>query len=90
MWMLPRFQTNGSAAEPIHSSVFPFTNHQITLRVFGVGSDATGKRSLPSTLMPQAKTIWRSWMRTQDLANIPIPSPHRRAINACLSLDVGR
>ena len=68
MWMLPA-GINGD--RPIHASVFPFTNHRITLRVFRGSSIA------------RRRTDCR-WVRITDLSSVPIPSPHRRAITACL------
>lgn len=76
MWILPplrldRFNRSSLSGRPIHSSVFPFTNHRVTLRVFRQRSrqvQGTGQR----------------WFSLYQLNSIPIPSPHRRAITALL------
>jgi A/G-specific adenine glycosylase len=71
MWILPSFQLDGlkpsSLREPIHSSVFPFTNHRITLDIFRVGRGKIDNRR-------------ERWFYPRELSSIPIPSPHRRAI----------
>ena len=72
MWMLPRLTTAPAKRKPLHVSEFPFTNHRITLTVF-----------------PQAAT-WRSaksfqrWFPIDGLHSIPLPSPHRRALEAII------
>jgi A/G-specific adenine glycosylase len=53
----------------IHTSRFTFTNHQIDLVVF-------------ARLLPLSAS--RRWFRRDELATIPMPSPHRRAMNALL------
>jgi A/G-specific adenine glycosylase len=76
MWMLPPFKLDGLKPSilrrPIYVSMFPFTHHRVKLRVF-----------------PQpAREIYtgsQRWFRTDALGAIPIPSPHRRAINALLA-----
>jgi A/G-specific adenine glycosylase len=116
MWMLPSLPSGGDVKRrPIHTSVFPFTNHRVTLQVFDVattcGSPGRGKRSdWPSTATKpttqsavvgrahrwadppdrQRKNRRRLWVKITELNTVPIPSPHRRAIVACLSLDVRR
>jgi len=84
MWMLPRHHEPTNGREPIHSSEFPFTNHQITLRVFRSHRCA----AVAGQVLRSPKN--QTWMPIADLNSIAIPSPHRRAINACLSLSVGR
>ncbi len=83
MWILPpvpadAFPTS-SVRAPIHVSHFPFTHHQIELRVF---------KRLPSRKPEESQR----WFTRKALNAIPIPSPHRRAINALLNcaLDVPR
>jgi A/G-specific adenine glycosylase len=66
MWMLPQMKRTPSGS-PIYMSIFPFTNHRITLRLFRRGADKIDKRT-------------RRWFSFRDLRSIPIPSPHRRAI----------
>jgi A/G-specific adenine glycosylase len=67
MWMLPSIPVP-APREPIYSARFPFTHHQITLRIFAspVRRPKTGER----------------WFAFDDIDRIPVPSPHRRAIEA--------
>ncbi len=67
MWMLPPFIARSTSTPPIHSSVFPFTNHQITLRVHSRRRGKIDNRR-------------QRWFDRSSLNKIPIPSPHRRAI----------
>ncbi len=69
MWMLPA-AISPNKAKPLHVARFPFTNHQITLRVFETGSNGT--------------SVTQRWFALPELDRIPIPSPHRRAIEALL------
>jgi A/G-specific adenine glycosylase len=76
MWMLPALKLDGlkpsSLGRPVYVSTFPFTHHRVNLRVFRQPPreiDAAGQR----------------WFRMDALGAIPIPSPHRRAINALLA-----
>jgi A/G-specific adenine glycosylase len=70
MWILPRL-TGEPHAAPIHQSKFPFTHHRITLAVFSETKFLVGQH--------------HRWFAVADLAAIPLPSPHRRALNALLS-----
>ncbi len=67
MWILPAVRSGPSKARSIYTSIFPFTNHRVKLRVFRQRSPATANRR-------------RRWVRIDSLDSIPIPSPHRRAI----------
>jgi A/G-specific adenine glycosylase len=77
MWILPPLKLNGFKPSifrrpPVYEAAFPFTHHRVTLNVFGQRKcklDARGKDF----------AITR-WFAFADLASIPIPSPHRRAI----------
>jgi A/G-specific adenine glycosylase len=72
MWMLPALKKGGpNAARPVHSSVFPFTNHRVHLRVF-------------RTAEIRRRGMQTRWIAIPQLDTLPIPSPHRRAINALL------
>jgi A/G-specific adenine glycosylase len=70
MWMLPAVKSAPKNRKPRHVSKFPFTNHQITLRVFSIPPNGT---------RPDQR-----WFPLRRLGSIPIPSPHRRAIDALL------
>jgi A/G-specific adenine glycosylase len=77
MWMLPSLTAFACTADKaIHSAVFPFTHHQITLRVFRPNR-APHRRA------------GTKWVAIDQLKSLPIPSPHRRSIDACLQLGVG-
>ena len=72
MWILP--QLNGSHQKKcaIHESAFSFTHHRITLQVFSAKS-----------FSPLEHAMTR-WFTRPQLDRIPIPSPHRRAIEQLL------
>jgi A/G-specific adenine glycosylase len=72
MWMLPRLQAAPTKRNPLHVSEFPFTNHRITLAVFR--QTAAGG---------PAKSFHR-WFPIDGLDSIPLPSPHRRALEAII------
>jgi A/G-specific adenine glycosylase len=76
MWTLPPLQLDrlkrSSLGRPIHTSVFPFTNHRITLQIFRGGQRRIDHRH-------------QRWFLERELQSIPIPSPHRRAIEALLN-----
>ena len=69
MWILPPLQSECPTfqARTAYESVFPFTHHRITLAVY--------RREPPKRIAPE-----QQWMR--EIENVPIPSPHRRAIEA--------
>ena len=67
MWILPRLNCPHSKNLPLHRSDFPFTHHKITLTVY------RGSRS-------EKQTAAQRWFSRQELAAIPLPSPHRRAL----------
>jgi A/G-specific adenine glycosylase len=71
MWILPPLKLDrlkrSSFDRLVHASVFPFTHHRITLQIFrrpARGIDNHAER----------------WFEKSELDSIPIPSPHRRAI----------
>jgi A/G-specific adenine glycosylase len=68
MWMLPRLKTIPRKQKPLHISEFPFTNHRITLIVL------TKKVHRPSSRFLQ------HWFPIDQIASLPLPSPHRRAL----------
>ena len=71
MWMLPALASTRTCA-PLHVSKFPFTHHEVTLQIF-----AARPASAPSRE--------QRWFPLRSLESIPIPSPHRRAIEALLA-----
>jgi A/G-specific adenine glycosylase len=72
MWILPPLKLDGfkpsSLSRPIHTSVFPFTNHRVTLRVYRQQAHQIDHRV-------------QRWFRKEELDAIPIPPPHRRTID---------
>jgi A/G-specific adenine glycosylase len=73
MWMLPRLSSPPPLRQPMHVSEFPFTNHRITLAVFRQESQ------------PRERTSTQRWFSIGTLDSLPLPSPHRRALNHILS-----
>jgi A/G-specific adenine glycosylase len=77
MWILPPLKHDGlkpssSRRSPVHSLVFPFTCHRVTLRVF-------------RQRRHKIANDWQRWFSIRSLNSIPIPSPHRRAITDLFS-----
>ena len=73
MWMLPRLAIAPTKRKPLHTAEFPFTNHRITLAVF------------PQTAPRRSAKSFRRWFRIDGLGSIPLPSPHRRALEMLIS-----
>ncbi|MEY2482892.1 MAG: A/G-specific adenine glycosylase [Verrucomicrobiota bacterium] len=74
MWMLPRLALAPTASEALHLSQFPFTHHRITLAVYAHKSMAKRNQH-------------QRWFRINELPSVPLPSPHRRALNQILALS---
>lgn len=74
LWILPPLDGLKPSGLPrsIHTSVFPFTNHRITLQIFPVGLRKISHREA-------------RWFSRRELESLPIPSPHWRAIKALLN-----
>ncbi len=72
MWILPSLQARSVITRPIHTSIFPFTNHRITLKVFAQPA-------------PRTRARGQHWFSLAQLASIPLPSPHRRAVEQLLA-----
>jgi A/G-specific adenine glycosylase len=74
MWMLPEWNGPAKRQPPLHISTFPFTHHQVTLKIFaGSARDVGGSGE--------------KWFSGAALHSIPIPSPHRRALTALLAVE---
>ena len=71
MWILPPLRVDGSTFQPrpVYKAVFPFTHHRITLAVY--------RHPAPSKIAPE-----QQWV--QAIEDVPMPSPHRRAIEALI------
>jgi A/G-specific adenine glycosylase len=72
MWILPRLAKKPVAHRPAHRSEFPFTHHRITLAVYPGLHKGKKSRGL-------------RWFAIRDLPSVPVPSPHRRALNDILA-----
>jgi A/G-specific adenine glycosylase len=72
MWILPRLTSRPAASQPVHRSEFHFTHHRITLAVYS------------QSPLRKAKTAQR-WFAIDEVSSIPLPSPHRRALDAILA-----
>jgi len=77
MWVLPRLAEAPKASDALHLSQFPFTHHRITLAVYAHESAVK-------------KTQRQRWFPISDLRSIPVPSPHRRALNQILASTTHR
>jgi A/G-specific adenine glycosylase len=71
MWILPRLTSAPPARQPLHRSQFPFTHHRITLTVYS-DNGASGN-------------VTARWFPLAELSSIPLPSPHRRALDDILA-----
>jgi len=72
MWILPRLTCRPTTSQPVHRLEFPFTHHRITLAVYAHEAAAP-------------ESSFRNWFPIKMLSSIPIPSPHRRALNKLLA-----
>jgi A/G-specific adenine glycosylase len=72
MWTLPPLTIKANGTRPLHVSTFPFTHHRVTLRVY---------RHRPRKI----DIITQRWFARAALGSIPIPSPHRRAIEQLMA-----
>jgi A/G-specific adenine glycosylase len=71
MWILPPLQSRAARQRPAYRSIFPFTNHRVTLNVYALRRQKIDNHS-------------QRWIRIDSLDSIPIPSPHRRALQILL------
>jgi A/G-specific adenine glycosylase len=76
MWILPRLADAPAIGKVLHRSQFPFTHHRITLAVYP-----------HDTARGQSDSSQR-WFPLHELPSIPLPSPHRRALNHLLGSPV--
>ena len=77
MWILPQLgrsclKQRHFQQRPVYESVFPFTHHRVTLSVYPRAA-------------PKRTAFGKKWFRS--IAQIAMPSPHRRAIEALLDAD---
>ena len=70
MWILPRLEQASADARLLHRSHFPFTHHRVTLDVFDAAH------------VPASRA--HRWFALKELDSIPLPSPHRRALQSIL------
>ena len=67
MWKLPAIALPRSGEAPLLQLEYPFTHHRVTLSIFSA--------PLPTTLADNQR-----WVNVADLAEVALPSPHRRAL----------
>jgi A/G-specific adenine glycosylase len=77
MWILPPLEPDcleqaRFQRRPVYESVFPFTHHRVTLSVY--------RRPAPKRI-----ASGQQWF--VSIEEVPMPSPHRRAIDALLDAD---
>ncbi len=77
MWILPPLEPDCLGEQhfqrrPVYESVFPFTHHRVTLSVY--------RRPAPKRI-----ASGQQWF--VSIEEVPMPSPHRRAIDALLDAD---
>ena len=77
MWILPLLKKQSPTSCAIHTSIFAFTNHRISLQIFAHCPGKIDNRT-------------QRWFPARALESIPMPSPHRRAVVELLRLSVGR
>ena len=72
MWILPPLEKRLAKRRSLYMSIFPFTHHQVALKVYG-----RGPRKIDNTS--------QRWIKIALIDSIPVPSPHRRAIRHLLT-----
>jgi A/G-specific adenine glycosylase len=72
MWILPQRNRQDRQVRTLHVSTFPFTHHRVTLQVFPARRRKIDKQK-------------QRWFKIHALNSIPIPSPHRRAIEQLIA-----
>ena len=72
MWILPPLNGSRKKNAASYTARFPFTNHRITLVIFRQPKRKIDKKR-------------ERWFAIRQLHSVPIPSPHRRAIEAFLN-----
>jgi A/G-specific adenine glycosylase len=72
MWILPTLPSVPAERQPLHCSEFPFTHHRITLAVYSDDG------------MREKRNEIQRWFPIGDLPSLPLPSPHRRALDDLL------
>jgi A/G-specific adenine glycosylase len=77
MWILPPLRMQSADRHPAYRSIFPFTNHRVTLNVY-------------EDYRRKAKGRSQRWVKIDSIDSIPIPSPHRRALHSLLLDDAVR
>jgi A/G-specific adenine glycosylase len=80
MWILPQLEPDSLKQRrfqrrPVYESVFPFTNHRVTLSVY--------RHAAPKRIAPG-----QQWF--ESIEGIAMPSPHRRAAQSLIQTLVER
>jgi A/G-specific adenine glycosylase len=76
MWILPPLPGRTPNQRPVYRSIFSFTNHRVALNVYALPRKKTDNHS-------------QRWMRIDSLESIPVPSPHRKALQILLHAHHG-
>jgi A/G-specific adenine glycosylase len=71
MWILPPLLGRTANQRPVYRSTFSFTNHRVALNVYALPRKKIHNHS-------------QRWMRIDSLESIPVPSPHRKALQILL------
>jgi A/G-specific adenine glycosylase len=77
LWKLPALPEEGTPPAVLHKSRYTITRYRVTLWVHAAPSSRVRKALLEKE---SARVIPHD-----DLANLPMPSPYRRALNALLA-----
>lgn len=75
LWILPELGTGKPAGRPLTELNYPITRYRVTMRLFPV------KGTLPKTLKGFSR---------EELSSLPIPSPHRKAIEKAFRAIAGK
>ena len=73
MWKLPLLESETEEATPLFETIYPFTHHRITLRVY------------PSQTPAVHKDFQRWFALESVLSEAALPAGHRRALLALIS-----
>ena len=74
LWILPPLKSKPVGQSVLNVSEFHFTHHRITLAIIG-------------TLRRACANASQRWFCLNELDALPMPSPHRRALNQLLSMQ---
>ena len=73
LWKLPALPEMKKFPKKLHTSTYTITRYRVTLHVHAAALQRSGTPSLPHSVIPLT-----------ELANLPMPSPYRRALEAVM------